>query len=152
MSAGVAAAALLAVPGIGPVFALGLGAAALLGQRAGTGSAVGASMASDSVTPLSTSGTGSSEDLAFFRRVLNEGHSQIVVRTESCQITASSCEILDRLGLGMKKSTAPTSPVRTREMDGPVVADFVGEIALVEGTILLREIHDFLKQGTIASS
>jgi hypothetical protein len=38
MSAGVATAALLAVPGIGPVFALGLGAAALLGLAgAGTG-------------------------------------------------------------------------------------------------------------------
>jgi anti-sigma B factor antagonist len=149
MSAGVAAAALLAVPGIGPVFALGLGAAALLGLAgAGTGSAVGASIASDSVAPLSTSGTGSSEDLAFFRRVLKEGHSLIVVRTESSQITATSCEILDRLGLGMKKSAAPTSLVSTREMDGPVIADFVGKIALAEGTILLRDtIRDFLKQG-----
>jgi hypothetical protein len=65
MSAGVAA-ALLAVPGIGPVFALRLGAAALPGLAgAGTGSAVGASMASDSVAPLSTSGTGSCADLAF---------------------------------------------------------------------------------------
>ena len=45
MSAGVVAAALLAVPGIGPVFALGFGAAALLGLvGAGTGSAVGASI------------------------------------------------------------------------------------------------------------
>ena len=148
MSAGVAA-ALLAVPGIGPVFALGLGAAALLGLAgAGAGSAVGASIASDSVAPLSTSGTGSSADLAFFRRVLNEGHSLIVVRTESSQIAATSCEILDRLGLGMKKSAAPTSLVSTREMDGPVIADFVGKIALAEGTMLLRDtIHEFLRQG-----
>ena len=68
-----------------------------------------------------------SADLAFFRRVLNEGHSLIVVRAESSQIAASSCEILDRLGLGMKKSAAPTSLVSTREMDGPVIADFVGK-------------------------
>ena len=66
MPAGVAAAALLAVPGIGPVFALGLGAAALLGLAgAGTGSAAGASIAGDSVTPMPTSETGSSEDSAF---------------------------------------------------------------------------------------
>ena len=33
-------------------------------------------------------------------------------------------------------------------MDGPVIADLVGKIALSEGTILLRDtIHDFLKQG-----
>jgi anti-sigma B factor antagonist len=149
MSAGVVAAALLAVPGIGPVFALGFGAAALLGLvGAGTGSAVGASIASDSVAPMPTSGTGSAADLAFFHRVLNEGHSLIVVRTESSLIAATSCEILDRLGLGMKKGTAPTSLVTTREIDGPVIADFVGKIALAEGTMLLRDtIHDFLKQG-----
>jgi anti-sigma B factor antagonist len=55
---------------------------------------------------------------------------------------------LDRLGLGTKKSAAPASLVSTREMDGPVIADFVGKIALAEGTILLRDtIHDFLRQG-----
>jgi anti-sigma B factor antagonist len=149
MSAGVVAAALLAVPGIGPVFALGFGAAALLGLvGAGTGSAVGASIAGDSAAPMPTCGTGSAEDLAFFHRVLNEGHSLIVVRTESSQVAASSCEILDRLGLGMKKGTAPTSLVSTREMDGPVIADFVGKIALAEGTMLLRDtIRDALKNG-----
>src|SRR5258708_16230774 len=48
----------------------------------------------------------------------------------------------------MKKGAAPTSLVSTREMDGPVIADFVGKIALAEGTMLLRDtIHDFLKQG-----
>jgi anti-sigma B factor antagonist len=149
MSAGVVAAALLAVPGIGPVFALGFGAAALLGLvGAGTGSAVGASIAEDSAAPMPTSGTGSAEDLAIFHRVLNQGHSLIVVRTESSQIAATSCEILDRLGLAMKKGTAPKSLVTTRELDGPVIADFLGKIALAEGTMLLRDtIHDFLKQG-----
>ena len=149
MSVGVAAAVLLAVPGIGPVFAMGLGAAALLGLvGAGTGSAVGANIAADSDASLPTAGTGSTPDVAFFRRVLNEGHSLIVVRTESSQIAAISCEILDRLGLGMKKGTASRSMVTIREVDGPVIADIVGKIALAEGTMLLRDtIHDFLKQG-----
>src|ERR1700736_3568974 len=100
LSAGVAAATLLAISGIGPVFALGFGAAALLGLvGAGTGAAVGASIAGDSAAPMPTPGTGSAEDLAFFHRVLNEGHSLIVVRTDSSQVAATSCEILDRLGL-----------------------------------------------------
>jgi anti-sigma B factor antagonist len=149
MSAGVAAAALLAVPGIGPVFALGFGAAALLGLvGAGTGSKVGASIAEDSDAPSPTSGTGSSSDVAFFRRVLNEGHSLIIVRTESHEIAATSCEILDRLGLNMKKGAAPKSMVATREADGVVIADMAGKIALAEGTALLRDtVHDFLAQG-----
>ena len=46
MSAGVGAALLMAVPGIGQVFALGFGAAALLGLAgAGAGSAIGKSAA-----------------------------------------------------------------------------------------------------------
>jgi len=149
MSAGVAAAVLLAVPGIGPVFALGFGAAALLGLvGAGTGSKVGASIAEDSDAPSPTSGTGSSSDVAFFRRVLNEGHSLIIVRTESPEIAATSCEILDRLGLNMKKGAAPKSMVATREADGVVIADMAGKIALAEGTGLLRDtVHGFLAQG-----
>src|ERR1700692_3879654 len=44
MSAGVVAATALAIPGVGPVFALGFGAAALFGLvGAGTGAAVGQS-------------------------------------------------------------------------------------------------------------
>jgi hypothetical protein len=142
-------AALLAVPGIGPLFALGLwrrGIAGVSGR--GNGFGVGASIAEDSAAPMPTSGTGSAEDLAFFHRFLNEGHSLIVVRTEPSQTASTSCEILDRPGLGMKKGTAPTSLVTTREMDGPVIADFVGKIALAEGTMLLRDtIRDFLKNG-----
>ena len=49
MSAGVLAATMLAVPGIGQVFALGFGAAALLGLLgAGAGSALGKSMSGGS--------------------------------------------------------------------------------------------------------
>src|ERR1700736_568463 len=94
LSAGVAAATLLAVPGIGPVFALGFGAAALLGLvGAGTGAAVGAVASEDPSAPVPTSGTGSSEDSAFFRQVLNEGHSLIVVRTESPQVATTACKV-----------------------------------------------------------
>ncbi len=149
MSAGVAAAVLLPAPGIGPVFALGLGGAALLGLvGAGTGSKVGASLAEDSNLPASASETGPSTDVAFFRRVLNAGHSLIVVRTDYFQIATTSCEILDRLGLGMKKDTDSQSMVSTREADGAVIADFDGKIALADGTRLLRDtVCDFLALG-----
>ena len=140
---------LLPAPGIGPVFALGLGGAALLGLvGAGTGSTVGASLAQDSSLPGSASETGLSADVASFRRVLNAGHSLIVVRTDYFQIATTSCEILNRLGFGMKKDSDSQSMVSTREADGAVIADFDGKIALADGTRLLRDtVCDFLALG-----
>jgi len=149
MSAGVIAATVLMVPAIGPIFALGFGAAALLGLvGAGTGSALGASISEDPNVLPPTSGIGSSEDAVFFRRVLNEGRSLIIVRTDSSEIAATSCEILNRLGLSMKKGTAPKSMVSRREADGVAIADIVGKLALTEGTVLLRDtVRDFLALG-----
>lgn len=146
---GGAAAVILSAPGIGPVFALGLGGAALLGLvGADTGSKVRASLAEDSNLPATASETGPSTDVAFFRRVLNAGHSLIVVRTDYFQIATTSCEVLDRLGLGMKKDTDSQSMVSTREADGAVIADFDGKIALADGTRLLRDtVCDFLALG-----
>ena len=147
-SAGVAAAN-LAIPGVGPVFALGPGAASLFGLAgAGTDAAIGAGIAADPRAAANLSGTGSSEDLAFFRRVLNEGYSVVIVRAESLQIAAKACEILDRLGISMKKGAAPKSSVSLRQASGAVIADIVGKIALAEGTALLREtVQNFMKHG-----
>src|SRR5438874_2978972 len=102
MSAGVVAATLL-VPGLGTIFALGFGAAALLGLAgAGTGAALGKAMAHDAQAPQPTPDEKCSEDAAFFREVLKEGRSLIVVRTESPELATSACAVLDRLGLGMQ--------------------------------------------------
>jgi anti-sigma B factor antagonist len=149
MSAGVAAATLLAVPGIGPVFALGFGAAALLGLvGAGTGAAVGAVASEDPSAPVPTSGTGSSDDSAFFRQVLNEGHSLVIVRTESPQVATTACQVLDQFGLSVKKGATQKSKVTTRQLDGAVIADITGKIALAEGTALLRDtVRDLLDHG-----
>jgi anti-sigma B factor antagonist len=149
MSAGVAAAVLLPAPGIGPVFALGFAGAALPGLGgAGSGSKVGATLAEDSHLPASAPQGGLSIDVAFFRRVLNAGHSLIVVRTDYFRLATTSCEILDRLGLGMKKDADSQSMVSTREADGAVIADFDGRIALADGTRLLRDtVCDFLALG-----
>jgi anti-sigma B factor antagonist len=140
LSAGVAAATLLAIPGIGPVFALGFGAAALLGLvGAGTGAAVGQNAAQDREAPAPTAGPDSSTDAAFFRRVLEEGHSLVVVRTESPEVAATACQILDELSINMKKGSSQKSKISTRELGDAVVVDVVGRIALTDGTALLRD-------------
>jgi anti-sigma B factor antagonist len=151
MSAGVAAGTLLTIPGVGPVFALGFGAAGLVGATGagtGTGAAIGAGVARDADAPAPSSGVGSSEDSEFFRRVLNEGHSVIVVRTESSQIASSACKILDELALSMNRRVTAKNTVTSRQLNGAVVADIVGKIALAEGTGMLREtVRNFLEHG-----
>lgn len=100
MTAGVAAATLL-LPGIGAVFALGFGAAALLGL-AGAGATTGAAIAREPGAPQPTIDQKASEDASFFREVLKEGRSLVVVRTESQETAKTACAVLDRLALGMQ--------------------------------------------------
>jgi anti-sigma B factor antagonist len=140
MSAGVVAATLL-LPGIGPVFALGFGAAALLGLAgAGAGASVGSAASHDAEAPQPTSEERCSEDAAFFREVLKEGRSLIVVRTEAPEIAATACAILDRLGLGMTGKTPVKMQTSTRHIGDVVVLDVSGRITLGEGNVMLREI------------
>jgi anti-sigma B factor antagonist len=141
LSAGVAAATLLAIPGLGPVFALGFGAAALLGLvGAGTGAAVAANKSASLSAHATPAGSAdSAKDAAYFRQVLNEGHSLIVVRTESAEVAAKACEILDALGISMKKGTTQKNKVTLRELGDAVVVDVVGRIALADGTAMVRD-------------
>ena len=149
MTAGVVAASLL-LPGIGTVFALGIGAAALLtgaGAGAGAGAAMG-SAATDADAPKPTTAEKSSEDVAFFREVLKEGRSLIVVRTESQELATSACEILDRLGLGMQNRTPVKMQTATRHIGDVAVLDISGRITLGEGNVMLREIvRELLDKG-----
>jgi anti-sigma B factor antagonist len=149
LSAGVAAATLLAIPGIGPVFALGFGAAALLGLvGAGAGAAAGGRASHDHDAPAPTNEDESSEDTAYFRQILNEGHSLIVVRTESAQIAASACHVLDEHGISMKKGATQKSNVTTRQLGDATVVDIVGRIALADGSGQLRDvIRVLMEQG-----
>jgi len=137
--AGIVAA--LLVPGLGPVFALGAGAAALLGLAgAGGGSMLGKAVAHDGKAPQPTPEEECSEEAAFFREVLKEGRSLIVVRTESKEIATAACAILDRLGLGMKDRTPAKMQTTTRHIGDVVVLDVAGRITLGEGNVMLREI------------
>jgi anti-sigma B factor antagonist len=140
MSAGVVAATLL-LPGIGPIFALGFGAAALLGLAgAGAGATVGTAATQDPNAPATTAPEKCSEEAAFFREVLKEGRSLIVIQTESASLAALSCEILDRLGLGMQGSTPDKMQTATRRSGDVVVLDIKGRITVGEGNVALREI------------
>jgi anti-sigma B factor antagonist len=148
MSAGVVAATLL-LPGIGAVFALGFGAAALLGLAgAGAGAGVGSFAANDSDAPQPTVGGKGSEDANFFREVLKEGRSLIVVRAESPEIAKSACAILDRLGIGMQGTTPVRMATKSRHVGDIVVLDVSGRITLGEGNVILREIvRDLADKG-----
>jgi anti-sigma B factor antagonist len=90
----------------------------------------------------------SSEDAAYFRQILNEGHSLIVVRTESPKVAASACQVLDEFGLSMKKGATQKSKVTTRQLGDATVLDIVGRIALMDGSAQLRDaIGVLMEQG-----
>jgi anti-sigma B factor antagonist len=150
ITTGVVAATLL-LPGIGTVFALGLGAAALLtgaGAGAGVGTALGSAASRQTDAPKPTTDEKCPEDVAFFREVLKEGRSLIVVRTESRELATSACAILDRLGLGMQGQTPVKMQTTTRQVGDVTVLDISGRITLGEGNVILREIvRDLAEKG-----
>ena len=139
MTTGVVAASLL-LPGVGTIFALGFGAAALLGLAgAGAGSAAASATTHDAEAPKPAAGE-TSQDVAFFREVLTEGRSLIVVRTNSHEMSKASCEVLDRLGLGLQERTQVKMQTNTRQVGDVTVVDISGRITLGEGNVMLREI------------
>ena len=148
MTTGVVAATLL-LPGVGTVFALGFGAAALLGLAgAGAGAAASSAAVGSADAPQPTTAEKCSEDIAFFREVLKEGRSLIVVRTESKELATSACAVLDRLGLGMRGQTPVKMQTATRQVGGVTVVDVSGRITLGEGNVILREIvRDLAEKG-----
>jgi len=146
LSAGVAAAMLL-IPGLGPAFALGIGATALLGLAgARGGSAMGKAISKgEAPEPMPDN-----EDAALFRKVLTAGHSLIIVRTPWREVAGMASTILDRRGISMPKQ--PISPTRTRashrEVNGITMVDVTGRITLGEGNMILREIiGDLVSNG-----
>ena len=148
MTTGVVVATLL-LPGVGTVFALGFGAAALLGLAgAGAGATVSSAAAGAADAPQPTTDEKCSEDVAFFREVLKEGRSLIVVRTESKELATAACAVLDRLGLGMRGRTPVRMQPATRQVGGVTVLDISGRITLGEGNVILREIvRDLAEKG-----
>jgi anti-sigma B factor antagonist len=140
MSVGVVAATLM-LTGIGTVFALGFGAAALVGLAgAGGGAALGKAMTEGGDAPQPTPDEKCSEDVLFFREVLREGRSLIVVRTESKETASSACAIIDRLGLSIEGKTPVKMRTETRQVEDVAIVDVSGRITVGEGNVMLREV------------
>jgi len=148
MSAGAAAVALALIPGVGQVFALGAGATALfgfLGARGGV--AAGRAVSHDVASIQPTAGEKSSEDAAVLIDVLKQGRSVIVVRTESQEVAAAACSVLDRVGPA-KAATSKQLRINTRQTNGIAILDISGRIVLGEGNALLRDtIATLLSKG-----
>jgi len=152
MAAGTAAVALALVPGIGQVFALGVGATALLGYLgARSGQALGGAVAHDAAAPQPTPETHVPEDAALFLEVLKQGRSLIVVRTEFHDVARTACEVLDRMGLGRPGTAASPADIRSnvRHVGGVAVVDLACAITVGKGNLRVREVlNDLLSKGS----
>jgi len=139
LSAAVAAASLLIIPGIGPVFALGAGATALMGYLGASAGAKVGETATHGDTTAPTGGTGTAEDAALFAEALKRGRSLVVVRTESRETSKIASEILDRIGMSIQGSGLNKLRQSTRQVEDVIIIDCAGRITVGEGNIQLRE-------------
>jgi len=146
LSIGVAAAS-LAIPGIGPILAIGIGAAALLGLG---GAAVGGKAGSAIDSALEEEAQQQNPEATFFRKVLKEKHSVIVVRTEDADVYQKACMVLDRLGIRMagEQESIKSCQISTRDISSITVVSLAGRVALGQGSGDVRElIHKLVGQG-----
>jgi anti-sigma B factor antagonist len=152
------------LPGMGTVFALGFGKVTLLRLAAArAASAVGLHVMNGEKNPepvVHATYDGSpevpsdekSKYAAFFREVLKEGRSLVVVRTESREVVAEACVVLDRLGLqpeklGLEERTSAELRITSRVVGDAVVLDMSGRITVGEGNLLLREMVGNLQES-----
>jgi anti-sigma B factor antagonist len=135
-----AVAASIQLPGATTIFAVGFGAAALLGVAdGGTDAKAGSQSAVDGGMSVSASAE-RPRDETFLREALTEGRSLIVVRANSSEISKLSSEILDRLGLGFEERSPIKMQSITRQVGDVTVVDVSGRITLGEGSAMLRDI------------
>ena len=148
-TAGQIGSALALVPGFGQVYAIGLGAAALLHYL---GSKVGATAVKRSLEASRftlTKPEKSAIDTAYFIDVLKHGRSIVIVQTKFHDVAAEATAILDRLGLGKQTPTASKGESSTRRVEGVAIVDLRGRIDFGDGSKRLREIlGDLVTRGT----
>ena len=145
MTAGVVATTILLIPGLGQAFAIGLGATALLGLAgARAGSAVAKATADES-TPMALP---DNEDAALFRKVLKDGHSVIIVRTEWKDVANAAVQVLDRMSVAGGGKTATKMQASSRQIEDVSVIDVKGRITIGEGNEVIREmVAELTAQG-----
>src|ERR1700689_5406725 len=142
---GMVAATLFSIPGIGQVFALGVGATAALGLA---GSEVGKmlsakpnlSLETAMETPQPTPGEKACQDLTFFADVLQEGRSLIVVRTDSRETAKVAAGIPDRMANSGRWRWSIRMQTVSRQIGDISIVDVRGRITVGEGNTLLREV------------
>jgi anti-sigma B factor antagonist len=147
-TAGQIGSALAMVPGFGQVYAIGLGAAALLHYL---GSKVGATAVKRSLEASRfklTAPEQSAIDTAYFVDVLKHGRSIVMVQTKFRDVAAEATGILDRLGLGKQAPTSSKAGSSTRQVEGVTIVDLRGRIDFGDGSTRLREIlGDLVTRG-----
>jgi anti-sigma B factor antagonist len=147
-TAGQIGSALAMVPGFGQVYAIGLGAAALLHYL---GSKVGATTVKRSLEASRfklTAPEQSAIDTAYFIDVLKHGRSIVMVQTKFRDVAAEATAILDRLGLGKQTPTTSKAGSSTRQVEGLTIVDLRGRIDFGDGSTRLRDIlGDLVKRG-----
>lgn len=148
-TAGQIGSALALVPGFGQVYAIGLGAAALLHYL---GSKVGATAVKRSLEASRftlTKPEKSAIDTAYFIDVLKHGRSIVIVQTKFHDVAAEATAILDRLGLGKQTPTASKAESTTRRLEGVTIVDLRGRVDFGDGSKRLREtLGDLVTRGT----
>jgi anti-sigma B factor antagonist len=145
LMSGMVAATMFSIPGVGQVFALGIGATAALGLA---GSEVGKMLSAKPnlslemamETPQPTPGEKACDDLTFFAEVLQEGRSLIVVRTDSQEIAKVAAGILDRMGISERWRWSIRMQTAARQIGDISIVDVRGRITVGEGNIMLREV------------
>jgi len=142
------ATATLVVPGIGPVLAIGLGAAALLGFGGMTaGASVGSGLDelndSERAAELQSSSAKNSTlpDAAFFRNVLRQNRSVVVVEAADDAIHYGASAVLNRLSIGAEPGDdAPSGKITTRHVGDVFIISLSGRIVAGDPTAAFREI------------
>jgi anti-sigma B factor antagonist len=158
-TAGQIGSALAMVPRFGQVYAIGLGAAALLhylGSKVGK-TAVKRSLEASRFTL--TKPEQSAIDTAYFIDVLKQGRSIVIVQTKFHDVAAEATAILDRLGLGKQTPsdqlgpkpalTASKGESSRRIVEGVTVVELRGRIDFGDGSTRLREtLTELVTRGT----
>ena len=91
-------------------------------------------------TPQPTPGEKACEDLTFFKEVLKEGRSLIVVRTDSQAIAKVAAGIFDRMGISERWRWSIRMQTVSRQIGDISIVDVRGRITVGEGNIMLREV------------
>jgi anti-sigma B factor antagonist len=134
------AAATLVVPGIGPVLAIGLGAAALLGFG---GITAGKSVGSGLDALNHEERAGNLPDIEFFHKLLRQNRSVVVVETDDTLAHARASAVLDRSGLGAGPDvTGASGQLASRNVGDVLVISLSGRVIAGDSTAELREVVD----------